>query len=719
MTKRIFLVFLTFLFAASAFAEPVPPATNKDGSVVSGFVTANFDPLNEQYPLPWNFLFLGTDDLTLNPPVDDPNDYSDPLVALSAIDGFSTTERWITTFSSFPNAINSSTVAAGQTVRFFEVSTVLGTIVIVNGIVRELTPGVDYMINLTETGVLAILPLKPLKEMTTYMAVITNDITDTAGNNATPSSTYHLSKAETPWIDENGNSTSPFFSDASAATLESLRRMTFSMETAAASVGIPREDIILSWTAQTQSITPVTKAVRSTARPAPTQVLPTGLNTSVLGAPGIADIYMGIITLPYYLGVPSAENPTAPLTDFWTAAPGAYVPPFDGFGLNPESTNVTIANPFPVKTSDQTVPLLLTVPNANSGKQKPAAGWPIVIFGHAVGQNRANLLPVADAFAAAGYAVIGIDSTLHGIAQDDPVLGLLNVENGPWADVANERTFNVDYINNETGAPGPDGIPDPSGAHVINLRSLLTSRDNARQAQADLSVLAVTLPTIDIDLDGLPDLDASTVRYAGMSLGGGIHGVAFTAIEPLVTSSFLSVPGGGIARMVEASPTFGPPIQAGLAALGIEKGTANYELFFTVTQTVVDSMDPINWIGEAARLKNVALHEVIGDTVIPNQVLTAPLSGTEPLIRTGGLTVYASTLVNPSGVDAAGRFVPPAVHSSLVDLTASPAATVEMQKQMVSFIASGGAAVQVEDASTMAPVPSPGSEADSGQEESP
>jgi hypothetical protein len=516
MTKRIFLVFLTFLFAASAFAEPVPPATNKDGSVVSGFVTANFDPLNEQYPLPWNFLFLGTDDLTLNPPVDDPNDYSDPLVALSAIDGFSTTERWITTFSSFPNAINSSTVAAGQTVRFFEVSTVLGTIVIVNGIVRELTPGVDYMINLTETGVLAILPLKPLKEMTTYMAVITNDITDTAGNNATPSSTYHLSKAETPWIDENGNSTSPFFSDASAATLESLRRMTFSMETAAASVGIPREDIILSWTAQTQSITPVTKAVRSTARPAPTQVLPTGLNTSVLGAPGIADIYMGIITLPYYLGVPSAENPTAPLTDFWTAAPGAYVPPFDGFGLNPESTNVTIANPFPVKTSDQTVPLLLTVPNANSGKQKPAAGWPIVIFGHAVGQNRANLLPVADAFAAAGYAVIGIDSTLHGIAQDDPVLGLLNVENGPWADVANERTFNVDYINNETGAPGPDGIPDPSGAHVINLRSLLTSRDNARQAQADLSVLAVTLPTIDIDLDGLPDLDASTVRYAGM-----------------------------------------------------------------------------------------------------------------------------------------------------------------------------------------------------------
>ena len=29
----------------------------------------------------------------------------------------------------------------------------------------------------------------------------------------------------------------------------------------------------------------------------------------------------------------------------------------DGLGLDPTSTNVTVANPFPVKTSDQTVPL--------------------------------------------------------------------------------------------------------------------------------------------------------------------------------------------------------------------------------------------------------------------------------------------------------------------------------------------------------------------------
>lgn len=709
MNKRQLLAFFLFFFVVTAHAIPVPPATNKDGSLVSGYLRAEFDPSAGVTPLPFNLLFLGTADLTLNPPVADPGDYSDPLVALSALDGFSTVEKWVTTFSAFPNKLDPATVVPGQSVRFFEVSTVFGTIVNVSGIVRELTPGVEYVATMATDSVLAIIPLKPLKEMTTYMAVLTNDIRDTVGNDASPAQTYHLSKAEDPWVDASGNSTSPFFPSATAQSLESLRRITAGHEAAAAAWGIPKEDIILSWTAQTQAITPVLKSLRSIARPAPTQVAPTGLNTSILGAPGIADIHIGVITLPYYLGVPSAENPVAPLTDFFRAAPGAYVPPFDGLGLDPTSTNVTVANPFPVKTSDQTVPLLLTLPNANSGHEKPAAGWPVVIFGHGLGGNRANLLAAADTFAAAGYAVIGIDTPLHGVSPTDPVLAPLYVENTPWADAANERTFDVDYVDNATGAPGPDGKVDASGTHMINLGSMLTSRDNARQAQADLSVLAVTLPTIDADGDSLPDLDASTVSYAGISMGG-IMGTPFAAVEPMVPSAFLSVPAGGIARALEASPTFGPSIRAGLGAAGIQSGTADFDLFFTVFQTAVDSMDPINWITEVADFKNVVLHEVIGDAVLPNFVVTAPLSGTEPLIRAAGLTAYSSTLMDPDGLDAAGRFVPPATHSSLLSPAASPAATAEMQQQMASFVASLGKAVVVTDPSTMLPATQPGAE---------
>jgi hypothetical protein len=717
MNKRVLLALISTLVTLSLQAAPVPPATNKDGSPVSGFLTADFDlrPGQEAVPTPTNLLFgLNNPDLTLDLPVD-PNDPTAPFIqAINTLDGWSTTERWVTNFSSFPNTPDPASVIPGQSVRMFEVGTVFGTIVIVNGIVRELTPGVDFVATMANDEILAVIPLKPLKEITTYMVVLTNDINDTAGNDATPSQFYHLTKSQTPWLDENGKSTSPFFDDATAASLESARRITFSMETAAFSAGIPKEDIILSWTAQTQSVTPVMKNIRSIARPAPTQVAATGISTAVLGGAGIADIYAGVITLPYYLGVPSAANPAAPLTDYWTAEPGAYVPPFDSLGLDPESTNVTIANPFPLKTADQTVPLLITVPNTQSGHEKPVSGWPVVIFGHSAGGSRADLLAAADTLSAAGFAVVGIDAVMHGITPQDALLAPLYIGNTPWAAIANERTFDVDYVNNATGAAPADGLVDPSGTHLFNLRSFLTFRDNIRQTAADLSVLAVTLPTIDINGDSLPDLDASTVHFAGLSTGA-IFGTSFTAIEPMVGSSFLSVGMGGIARGLEGSDTFGPRIRAGLAGLGILPGSATYELYFTALQTVLDSSDPINWAEEASRLRNVLVHEVMGDSVFPNALATALLSGTEPMIATMGLRAYSATLADPAGVDGVGRFLAPATHGSLLDPASSPATTVEMQKQMASFFASAGTVVAVEDASTMEPAASAQSAAEPQQ----
>jgi len=80
------------------------------------------------------------------------------------------------------------------------------------------------------------------------------------------------------------------------------------------------------------------------------------------------------------------------------------------------------------------------------------------------------------------------------------------------------------------------------------------------------------------------------------------------------------------------------------------------------------------------------------------------------MIKAMGLESYSSTQSNPGGLDAAGRFLPPASHSSLISPATSPAATVEMQKQMASFIATRGTTVVVEDASTMVPVAAPASE---------
>ena len=61
----------------------------------------------------------------------------------------------------------------------------------------------------------------------------------------------------------------------------------------------------------------------------------------------------------------------------------------------------------------------------------------------------------------------------------------------------------------------------------------------------------------------------------------------------------LAVPGGGVARLLRDSPTFGPQIDAGSQAQGVQPGTTLYEQFFRDAQTAVDSGDPLNFIALA------------------------------------------------------------------------------------------------------------------------
>ncbi|GIX32186.1 MAG: lipase [Lysobacterales bacterium] len=683
-------------------ATPAPPATNSDGSLVTAVITARFDPSAGVVPFPTNLLLSGTRDLTLNIPGESPTNPADPVRALNALDGFSTVAPWVTTFSAAPAP---ASIVAGTTVRVFEVN-LTGPGGGVTGIVRELTANQEFVTALapsdTSGRTLAIIPTRPLKQLTSYMVVLTNGIRDARGNDATPDQAYFLAKRTSP-LCVNGQSTDPLLPASTACALEPLRQLVNSQEAAANSRGIPRERIILSWVATTQGITPVLQAVRSTVTARSVQLARTGLTTAIAGLPPVADIYIGVISLPYYLEVPTAANPTAVLTGRWRARPGAYVPPFNQAGLDPNSDNITFANPFPVKNADVLVPVLLTVPNANSGRTRPAAGWPVVIFQHGITRNRTDAIGIAATMAAQGFAVVAIDQPLHGLPPNDPFA----IGNTPFAQLgARERTFNVDLINNQTGAPGPDGIPDPSGAHTINLSSLLTSRDNLRQAIADLFHLAASVPGMDITGDGLGDFDGSRVAFVGQSLGAMV-GTGFLALEPTVTVGVLNVPGGGIARLLDGSPTFGPRIRAGLQAAGVQPGTPDYDRFMVAAQSAVDSADPINY-GIASLNNRILLQAVVGnpaanvppDQVVPNTVSGAPLSGTEPLIAALGLSTITQTTSAADGIRGAVRFIA-GDHGSLLSPAASPAATAEMQGQMASMIVSGGTAVQVSNATVI------------------
>ncbi|HUI62385.1 MAG TPA: hypothetical protein VLX90_19315, partial [Steroidobacteraceae bacterium] len=343
------------------------------------------------------------------------------------------------------------------------------------------------------------------------------------------------------------------------------------------------------------------------------------------------------------------------------------------------------------------IPLLVTVPNANSagGGVKPASGkWPVLIFEHGITRNRTDMLAVADSFADSGFVVVAIDLPLHGIT--DPTSPLYASGANPLyaglslpASGSIERTFDLDVVNNTTGAPGPDGQIDGSGTSFINLTSLLTTRDNLREAAADLITLTRSLPNMNLDADPAGDVDPAAIHFLGHSLGAIVGGV-YLGVTPDtdVSTGTLAMPGGQLAQLLRDSPTFGPTITAGLEAQGLQPGTTLFEQFFRDAQTVVDSGDPVNYIAGAATNHPIHLLQVVGSsTSPPDQVV--PNSATQRLIDAAALTripapMAPGPLINPSGHRAYVNFVAGG-HGSIIDPTASLAVTTEMQGEAIVF----------------------------------
>jgi pimeloyl-ACP methyl ester carboxylesterase len=452
----------------------------------------------------------------------------------------------------------------------------------------------------------------------------------------------------------------------------------------------------------TQSIGDSLEALRnaSGAGPQPNVFVPTGLTTAAViqGSPGLADIYVGALQLPYYLTAPAspAQWPLI-LVDFWKDANGS---------------SPTRYSPVPVAPQDVFVPVVLTVPSPASGRTRPTGGWPTVIFHHGITQNRTNVFAVADMLALRGFAAIAIDLPLHGITDTT----------SPFYVGAFERTFNVDLINNVTLQPPPDGRIDPSGSHFINPRSAITTRDNLREATGDLFYLMATLPSVDMDGDGRGDLDGDRIGFVGHSLGA-IAGTAFVALQDGLSAVTLANPGGGLVRMLlDGSPSFSPLIRAGLAQVGLFPGTPEYETFENAFQQMVDSGDPINYSAAAADAYPIHMIEVVGgtelpdgsisppDQTVPNTTPNAPLSGTEPMARTMELESVESTVVDATGVRGIVRFNR-GNHSTFLSPTrdtppgtASPAAWAEMQGETADFMAAEGTTLKIVNEAVVRPV---------------
>jgi dienelactone hydrolase len=674
-----------------------PQTTSKVGSYTI------FDSVTSDIPYPNDILFAGSTDATLNISYD-PTD-KDAMVkhALDELDGFST-QSPITI--SITDAIDAATLPGAihlyEAVGSFSNIAVAGGIPTIQSIQKELTFGVDYVATYS-SGKLVILPLKPLIPHARYMVALTNNIKNSNGQRLEADALTAMLNGANPLADETGTALVFFdaneaINNAKAQSLEGLRQLTQLMRGAIAthhaletSSALNINDVVLSWSFTTQSIGNVAAALTSKAQTlSPTLALQNSgftakqmLQVATEDDNGTAQMYVGSLsTIPYYLGFATHPQDTAPRENYF-------------------EFNTTTAD-LPAKRADQTIPVLASMPNSALCGDKPATGWPVVIFQHGITQNRTNVLPIADAFSSICYASIAIDLPLHGIEDNTSTL---------YTPI--ERHFNLDLVNNDTSAPGPDGIIDPSINHYVNFTNLLATRDNLRQSTSDFVALEQAIKSSS-------DFDATQMAFVGHSLGT-ISAYGYLT-QANLESATLAMTGGGIAQLFSNSKRYGVTLRTGLEAVGITPDSPEYEAFLLATQTVIDDADPVNYAAAIATKQKILALEVIGgennypsDFVIPNAVATAPLAGTQPIltlvnaqdinISAPGLYPTTSSTVVRYVSGEHGSLIDPRVGNDLKDIDIDPAislaATTEMQTQVASFIQSKATGILISNTSLL------------------
>jgi pimeloyl-ACP methyl ester carboxylesterase len=164
---------------------------------------------------------------------------------------------------------------------------------------------------------------------------------------------------------------------------------------------------------------------------------------------------------------------------------------------------------------------------------RPANGWPVAIFGTgAQGSKDTWLYRVAGTMAAHGIATACIPFYASGTGPR----AHLTIEYAPGG-IAKTMSFlaggrAVDQNGDRVFAPN-EGIEAVTTAFSIGLR------DSYQQSTVDRMVLARAIGGIDIDGDGVTDLDPSRIFYFGTSTGAQ-QGFLLAATDPAIAATVLT-----------------------------------------------------------------------------------------------------------------------------------------------------------------------------------
>ncbi len=180
-------------------------------------------------------------------------------------------------------------------------------------------------------------------------------------------------------------------------------------------------------------------------------------------------------------------------------------------------------------------------------REKPAAGYPVVVTGHGFTDNRfAGPSALAGSFAGRGLAVVAINAVGHGYGPETKLV--LRDKSGNTAD--------VDGGGRGIDLNGDGKIDAQEGCLVLTGDTPVGLRDCLRQTVVDLMQLVRAIRAgVDLDGDGKPDLDPDRIYYAGISLGS-IYGTMLNAVEPDIRAAVLNVGGGSVADIVRLGRSY-------------------------------------------------------------------------------------------------------------------------------------------------------------------
>lgn len=254
----------------------------------------------------------------------------------------------------------------------------------------------------------------------------------------------------------------------------------------------------------------------------------------------------------------------------------------------------------------------------------PARGFPVVIYGHGLGDNQFGAPTfIASTLAAQGFATLAFEITGHGY--------------GPGGAVQLTDKQNNTYVVSTPGrgiafSSAPIGPTDG-----CILPGALAVRDCGRQSAVDLFALVAMLRKT----NGLGQVDPARIYYIGQSFGA-TYGTLFQAVEPAVEMAVLNGAGGtsvDIARLAISGRPLAAAYLAGVNPQLLNVPPAPPEAYFHDSfndNYVFRDLPPVvNSVPEAPALQ--AAFEtadwvgMVGDPLAYAQHLqVAPLSGVPP-----------------------------------------------------------------------------------------